>query len=396
MSLNSDAFKRNIPLMYIIGSLMWARFFLPVLALFYIASQVSIEQFGIILGVFSLTICLLQIPTGVIADFFGRRNTLLLSRICYIAEVLILCFCNGFWPFLIAKVISGVGVSLSSGTNEALLYETLKKTNRISEHRKIFGNLQSISNVFMAIVFIIGAYLFTINPKLPAFVSIPFIFIGLVLTFFLKDPYKVKKNVSFKKTMKHFADGTRLFFSNKDFILITLFSTPSIFVFNIVTSLSSAYFQQVLIPVSLIGIVSSIGSLLYAYTAKKEHVLEDKIGSRNMIYLLVAANAISLLLMAFLFPYIGAFVYLIIPSMAGFGSVFINHYMNLRVSSAHRATMLSIRSMFDNFGVFVIFPVAGGLANISMTYSSIFLAALMLVFFGAFLIYKKKNKLLEI
>ena len=43
--------RRNIPLMYTIGSLMWARFFIPVLALFYIASQVPVDQFSIIMAV---------------------------------------------------------------------------------------------------------------------------------------------------------------------------------------------------------------------------------------------------------------------------------------------------------------------------------------------------------
>jgi MFS family permease len=385
--------NRNITLTYIIGGLTWSRFFLPVLALFYIANNVSIEQFGIIFGVFSLTIALLQIPTGVFADFFGRKNTLILSRLCYLTEILIFCFFSGFWPFLIAKIISGIGVSLGSGTNEALLYETLKKTDRLKEHRKIFGNLQAISNIFMAVVFIIGAYLFSINPKLPAYASLPFIILAIILTFFLEEAYEVKKHVSFKKTMKHFADGTKLFFSNKEFILITLFSVPSIIIFNIVTSLSSAYFEQILIPISLIGLVSCIGSLIYAYSAKKEHILEDKIGSKNMIYLIVSVNALSLFLMCFMFPYIGALVYIIIPGISGFGSVFINHYMNIRVSEDHRATMLSIRSMFDNFGVFLIFPIAGKLAESSLSYTFVFLGFLLIIFFGAFVFYRRKHHL---
>ena len=54
--------ERNITLYYTMSSLMWARFFIPVLALFYIASEVSITEFSIIMGVFSLGILLLEIP----------------------------------------------------------------------------------------------------------------------------------------------------------------------------------------------------------------------------------------------------------------------------------------------------------------------------------------------
>ena len=74
-------FEKNINLNYIISSLMWGRFFIPVLALFYIASQVPLEQFAIIMSVFSLSILLLEIPTGVLSDLIGRKKTLLLSRI---------------------------------------------------------------------------------------------------------------------------------------------------------------------------------------------------------------------------------------------------------------------------------------------------------------------------
>lgn len=387
--------KRNIPLMYAIGALSWSRFFLPVLALFYVANNVSIEQFGIILGVFSLTIFALEIPTGVLSDFIGRRNTLLLSKLCYVIEVIIFCFFDGFWPFLIAKIISGIGVSLGSGTNEALLFETLKKIGREKEHRKVFGHLQFISNISMAAIFIIGAYLFSLNVKYPAYFSVPFISLAFILTFFLKEPYVEKMNVSVKQTMVHFLEGTRLFFKNKEFILINLFSVPIIFVFNIVTSLSSEYFRQILIPISLIGIVSCTGSLLYAYAAKREHALEDRIGSKNMIIFIISANALSLLLMTLMIPYVGAVAYIIIPFVGGFSSVFVNHYMNVRVSETHRATMLSVRSMFDNIGVFIVFPIAGLLAEKSLPYTYIFLGMLLMVFFGGLIFFRIKHRLLQ-
>ncbi len=122
--------ERNIKLQYLIGSLMWGRFFIPVIALFYIASQVTLEQFTIIFSIFALATLILEIPSGVVADILGKKKTLLLSRALYVIEVYILTFHNGFLLFLIAKIISGFGVSLSSGTSSALLYDTLKKLKR--------------------------------------------------------------------------------------------------------------------------------------------------------------------------------------------------------------------------------------------------------------------------
>ncbi len=64
--------ERNITIYYFFTSASWLRFFLPVLALFYIASQVSLAQTGIIMGVFGLTIAVLTVPMGVVADFIGK------------------------------------------------------------------------------------------------------------------------------------------------------------------------------------------------------------------------------------------------------------------------------------------------------------------------------------
>ena len=122
--------RHNVPLMYVLGSLMWGRFFIPVLALFYIASQVPIEQFAIIMSVFALSTLLLEIPSGVIADLLGKKKTLLIGRFCYIIEIFMIAFYDGFWIFLVAKVVSGIGVSLNSGTNSALLFDTLKKMRK--------------------------------------------------------------------------------------------------------------------------------------------------------------------------------------------------------------------------------------------------------------------------
>ena len=54
---------------------MWGRFFIPVLALFYVASQVTLPEFGVIMAAFALVILLLEIPTGIVADFLGTPSS---------------------------------------------------------------------------------------------------------------------------------------------------------------------------------------------------------------------------------------------------------------------------------------------------------------------------------
>lgn len=375
-------FERNIKLSYWIEALMWGRFFIPVLALFYIASQVSLREFTIIMAVFSLTTLLLEIPTGVVADLFGKKNTLLLSRAMYIIEIALIALFNGFWVFLIAKIISGIGVSLSSGTNSALIYDSLKRVGKTNEHKKVVGKLNFISNIAMAFVFIIGAYLFTINSKLPAFASLPLIILGFVLTFFLKEPYLPSKKFNLTNSWRHLKEGIGYFVSQK-YLMYFAFITFAIgSAISMILSLSSAYFSVIMIPVALIGSVAFVSNLLTAYSSKKASYFEAKLGENYSLIIIQTVTFISVLLMSLVVPYYGVIFYLFLAWIYGFYGVILVDYTNRHVRTSHRATMLSINNMFDNIGVFILFPVLGYLIKIySMSFSLWFLGVFLFICF---------------
>ena len=382
--------KRNIPLIYIIGSLMWGRFFIPVLALFYIASQVTIEQFTIIMAIFSLTTLLLDIPTGVIADLFGKKKTLLISRFLYIAEIFLIAFFNGFWIFLIAKIISGIGVSLSSGTSQSLLYDTLKVQKREKEHKKISGNLETITNISMAFVFIIGAYLFSINTKLPAIASLPLIILGFILTFFIKEPPIKRKEFTMDNSISHFKESLKCFKKDNFVKYLAFFSFFTAATINIVLNLSSPYFKEILIPIYLIGTIAFIGSMTTAFSSKNAHKLERKIGEKYSILLIQILVIMGIILMSLILPYWGVLFYLIICLASGFYNIVINDYINKRIESEYRATILSIKSMFSNLGIFLLLPLAGYFIKIkSMGFS--FLIIGLIASLGYLLVYFYKK-----
>jgi MFS family permease len=345
--------------MYVIGALMWGRFFVPVLALFYVASQVPLEQFAIIMGVFSLSILVFEIPTGALADLLGKKKTLLLSRFMYILEIFLIAFFNGFWIFLIAKIISGIGVSLTSGTGSAMLFDTLKKQKREGQYKKISGNLGVIVNISMATVFIIGAYLFSISPKLPAFVSLPFIILGFILTFFLEEPYKSKKNLTFKHHFIHMKKAIS-FFKKSDVVkyiaFLTFFTSAAV---SISLSMSSAYFEQILIPISLIGLLAFISSMITAFTSKKADKWESLLKEKKSIWIIQIVIILGLFLISLTIPYYGYLFYLLIPFISGFEGVILGNYAHNHIPTSHRATILSVMNMFGNIGIFLLFPLSG-------------------------------------
>lgn len=374
--------ERNIRLMYIRNALLWGRFHVPVLALFYIASQVPLEQFALIMSIFAATILILEIPSGVIADFLGKKKTLVLSAFMYVIEIFLLAFFNGFWFFLIAKIVSGIGVSLSSGARQALVYDTLKKLDRTDEHKKISGNMATITNVSMAVTFIIGAYLFTLGAKLPAIVSLPFMAIGFILTFFLKEPYKNEKKFDMKNSWIHLKEGLSYFRRNIYVKYLTFYALPLLTVIAILQSMSSVYFENILIPISLIGVIAFVSSMISSYFSKKAHNIDDKLGTPRALLFGQLLIFFGALLMAFMINYIGFIFYFLISAAYGFVGVIVNHYANENIETSHRATMLSIKNMFGNLGFALVFPFIGywtGLLSMKIAF---------FILFGIFVIYQ--------
>ncbi|MEK6847360.1 MAG: MFS transporter [Nanoarchaeota archaeon] len=377
--------ERNILLQYFASGLGWGRFFIPVLALFYIASQVTLIQFSIIMSVFTLATFLLEIPTGIFADLIGKKKTLILSRACYVIEITLIAFCNGFWPFLIAKIISGVGVSLGSGTSSAFLFDTLKRLNRTDEYKKIMGVSSLISNISMAFVFIIGAYLFSLNSKLPAYVSLPFIISSFIIGFWLTEPYPHLIHKSNKQPLKHFIESFGYFKKNRMLQYLSLLTFVTTGAVWVTQSFSSVYIKAIAIPVSLIGIIAFITSLLTGYFSKQTHKIESYLGNKKSLFFVQSALIIAILGMSLLIPYMGVLFYLIISFVAGTSGILISDFANLRIPSSHRATLLSMNNMFGSLGNTLLFPFVGYFTDLFSLQTAFVLFGLLVLIYSAFL-----------
>lgn len=344
---------------------MWGRFHIPVLALFYIASQVSVPQFTIIMSVFALSTLLLEVPSGVLADFLGKKKTLLISRFLYIVEVAILAFTNGFWLFLIAKICSGVAVSLSSGTDNSLLYDTVKKLGRTKEYKKIKGTSFAITNSAMALVFISGAFFFSLDTKLPAKLSLIPISLGFLLTFFLKEPYAPFHHFSWNNTVKHLKESIHTIWRKRELRYVVGFIAVIGAAVDMQYTLFALTLQALLIPVTLFGVAMFLTSIITAWSGKQAHKISSWSYHQSLFTPILLAGA-AFLFLSLLVPIIGYVAFLFIALAAGFFKVWSEDTVNSMIPSSHRATMLSIKNFFVNIIIFLSLPLLG---LITETYS---------------------------
>lgn len=95
----------------------------PILSLVLLDKGASLSNLSIILGLYAFTVIVLELPTGIMADVFGRKKTFCLSIIISIISIITILFSNGFIFLCIAMMLYGLGRALSSGSFDAMFID---------------------------------------------------------------------------------------------------------------------------------------------------------------------------------------------------------------------------------------------------------------------------------
>lgn len=99
----------------------------------------SLTEIGLAESAFHLTSLLCELPSGIVADVFGRRRTLAVGQICGILSALLMLAFDSMAGVLAAMVFSAMSYNFASGTREALAYESLNDAGRADEYAVYSG-----------------------------------------------------------------------------------------------------------------------------------------------------------------------------------------------------------------------------------------------------------------
>lgn len=80
---------------------------------------------------------LFEIPTGIVADRYGRRVSLIISTLLSGLIWLVFSLTGSFWALALAQLIGAMAATFSSGADEALLYESLRGVGRESDYARV-------------------------------------------------------------------------------------------------------------------------------------------------------------------------------------------------------------------------------------------------------------------
>jgi MFS family permease len=136
------------------------KFFDPFFVLFFREMGYSFFQIGTLFAIRELSVILLEIPTGIIADVFGRRRAMVASFTFYlIFFTFIFFFGKSYWPCALAMIFYGLGDTFRSGTHKGMILEYLLEKNWETRKSQYYGAVRSWSQMGAALSALIAAAL---------------------------------------------------------------------------------------------------------------------------------------------------------------------------------------------------------------------------------------------
>ncbi|NOY14907.1 MAG: MFS transporter [bacterium] len=139
----------------------------------------GLSQFEIqsLQALFQVSIFLLEIPTGAVADKWGRRVSLALGGALTVVGFIIYSQVHSFWWFALGEFILAIAMALKSGSDQAIVYDSLKQ----AKQTRWFGQIISRNRIITLVAIMLGA---NIGSWLTNFISLSQIFLinGLLIS----------------------------------------------------------------------------------------------------------------------------------------------------------------------------------------------------------------------
>ncbi len=385
--------KRNVNIDYVFSFMENFNISSAIWVLYMVYKGLPLWQIGIVEGIFHVTSFLFEVPSGAIADLFGRKNVMLAGRVCSIISAIINLFSNNIFGFSIGFIISALGYNLNSGSEEALVYDSLKQAECEDEYLRVNSRLNLIIEISQGLATFVGGILAEYSFVYCYVTSIVIALISLIPCFMFKEPSIKDENnkderISIKK---HFKLCYSIIKTNKKIMKILIYF-PVVFTFHTVVYFYGQKYFSILgcnkIEISLIMLLGGITSCIGAVSCEKViSIFKDKtkyIASILMGISIVFISGKSLVISIIFFAvmnYVNSLLYPIQSTS-----------LNKLIPSEQRATIISIDSMIFSLCMICMFPLCGLIAdkfNLHVTFFALGIVQILLILL---LVNKKRSK----
>ena len=342
-------------------SLIWG-----VNTLFLLSVGLDIFQVMLVNAAYTVAQVFFEVPTGVIADTLGRRVSYLLAvGIIFLSTLLYMWFGlagQGVGPFAIASALLGLGYTFYTGAVDAWMVDALHSVDYPGRLEPIFAQYGMVFGVFMLVGTTAGGFLGQVELWIPyavrAAVLVPAFLLGLL----------VMRDRGFKGrplTLGSFGQETRriaragIAYGLRDrvvrFIMLATLVQGIFFIYGFYSW--QKYFLDLLgqdlvwvtgVIAACVGVTQILGNALVGRITKR-------VADRGLILMVAVGVSTAAIIGAALVPQFWVAVPLYLVSTTAFG-VYMpvkQGWLNARIPSEERATIISLDALFGDGGMTV-------------------------------------------
>ena len=371
---------------------MW---FVGAIWLYFYRLFITDQQVGILDGLAFAIGLLAEVPSGALADKFGRDRTVKLGQLLSGSGFLIQSVASSFLLIFIGQTIMMIGFALVSGADDALFFERLKFDKNSNDWRKLVTRASQMALVGSLFAYVIGGWTYSIEPRIPWVLNgIAFISSAIVI-WSVKDMRPKKARQNFLPEIKDYLLDINTGFAQ--------FKTPKLLIYiPFILTVQGLFYASSFGLLRLImldrfhfspfwgSVVVASSSLITVGILAYMHKYADKLGEKKVLITIGLIAVSSLVLSVANIGYWGYIVILAIYAGEQVLNPYMSEVLNTHSPENQRATVLSVASFFKSLPYVLLAPAIGYLNNHNKI--EYFLIAWSIVVLIAIFIYLSSKK----
>lgn len=318
---------------------------------------------------YSLFMMILQIPSNIIVEFIGRKNSVILANILNCFYMVVIMLSRNLGDLIFAEFIGSIAFSIKEIAEPSLLNESIPPSKNKS---KIYAKINSKGTagfyVYNAISKVIAGFLFAINGYLPIICSLMVLVIASVISACFIEPIKRKKqninDLLNKKQIRDIKEGFSYILKSERLKALVLAAATIVTLIIILMNYHVSLLENLQVSSIYIGIIGAVGSFISAFASKKQEKFHQRLTNKSLTVIAmmlsistIIAGACGLLATKYTLALVIVIMMNLIYNFAqGMYYTIIDKYLRNFSNEKIDVKIFTVKNLFSNFG-----RVLGGL-----------------------------------
>jgi len=308
-------------------------------------------------AIFAASVALLEFPSGYLADRIGYGRTLRLASVVAVAGWSIYAAATGFWSTVAAEIVMGAAMSLISGADLAMLYESLRASDREAEFTRWAGMYNTAGQVSEAAAALAAGLLFALSPRLPFYVQVALALVNVAIAFRLTEtPHDSRHALPTRERLRGILRLATRAGPLRAIIALSVGLSMASF---IPVWLIQLYALDSGVPVGWLGPIWAAANLSVALGSLASPRAGRRLGLMPTLFLCIALIATGYAGLGLSYALGGFAFYFCLTFMRGLWFPILHHEEQRQIPSGDRAALLSLRSFLFRGSFVAIGPALG-------------------------------------